>query len=96
MQALLLARLISQPHLLLRMKPHTHAAFKAGKFLITPLSRSCHNGRFIASLSVRRGAGTQTHDKVFSFHPEFESAESALTYAAVQGRYWLINPKAFA
>ena len=29
-------------------------------------------------------------------HPEFDSADSALTYAAVQGRYWLINPKAFA
>jgi hypothetical protein len=78
------------------MTTHSHTAFTAGKFLITPLTRTCHNGRFIASLSVRRGKGSQTHDKVYSFHPEFESAESALTYAAVQGRYWLINPQAFA
>ena len=71
-------------------------AFTEGKFLITPMTRSCKNGRYIASLSVRCGKKSQTHDKVFSFHPEFDCAESALTYAAAQGRNWLINPKAFA
>jgi len=78
------------------MTTHTKSAFTAGKFLITPMTRTCQNGRYIASLFVRRGKKSQTHDKVYSFHPEFDSAESALTYAAVQGRYWLINPKAFA
>ena len=78
------------------MTTHTNSAFTAGKFLITPMTRSCQNGRYIASLSVRRGQKSQTHDKVYSFHPEFDSADSALTYAAVQGRQWLINPKTFA
>lgn len=78
------------------MTTHTTTAFTAGKFLITPMTRTCQNGRYIASLSVRCGQKSQTHDKVYSFHPEFDSADSALTYAAVQGRYWLINPKAFA
>lgn len=79
-----------------RMTTHTNTAFTAGKFLITPMTRTCQNGRFIASLSVRRGQKSQTHDKVYSFHPEFDSADCALTYAVEQGRYWLINPKAFA
>ena len=78
------------------MTTHTKSAFTAGKFLITPMTRTCQNGRFIASLSVRRGQKSQTHDKVYSFHPEFESADSALTYATAQGHNWLINPKAFA
>lgn len=78
------------------MTTHTNSAFTAGKFLITPMTRSCQNGHYIASLSVRRGQKSQTHDKVYSFHPEFDSADSALTYAAVQGRQWLINPKTFA
>jgi hypothetical protein len=90
------ARLFQSRIYFLRMKTHTTTAFTAGKFLITPMSRTCQNGRFIASLSVRRGQKSQTHDKVYSFHPEFESADSALTYATAQGHNWLINPKAFA
>jgi hypothetical protein len=70
--------------------------FTAGKFLITPLTRTIKNGLFTASLSIRRGRGTQTNDRVYSFKPEFDSRENALMYAADQGRNWLINPMAFA
>lgn len=70
--------------------------FKAGKFLITPLTRCLQGGVFSASLSIRRGQGSQTHDHVYTFKPEFASRDSALMYAATQGRYWLINPLAFA
>lgn len=70
--------------------------FTVGKFLITPLTRSAAAGRFVASLSIRRGQGTQTHDRVYTFKPEFTSQDSALTYAAAQGRYWLLNPASLA
>ena len=70
--------------------------FTVGKFLITPLTRAVENGLFTASLSIRRGQGTQTHDHIYSFKPEFDSLEGALMYAAAQGKYWLINPMAFA
>lgn len=66
--------------------------FTVGKFLITPLTRSAQAGRFVASLSIRRGTGSQTHDRVYTFKPEFPTQDSALTYAAAQGRYWLLNP----
>jgi len=70
--------------------------FTVGKFLITPLTRAVENGLFTASISIRPGQGTQTHDQIYSFKPEFDSLEGALVYAAAQGRYWLINPMAFA
>ena len=71
-------------------------SFNVGKFLITPLTRSDAAGRFVASLSIRRGQGSQTHDKVYTFKPEFTNQDSALTYAAAQGRYWLLNPASLA
>ena len=70
--------------------------FTVGKFHITPLSRAHAAGRFVASLSIRRGRGAQTHDRVYTFKPEFSSQDSALMYAAAQGRYWLINPASLA
>jgi len=38
---------------------------------------------------VRRGQGSQTHDSVYTFKPEFTNRDSALAYAAQQGRDWL-------
>ncbi len=70
--------------------------FTVGPFHFTPLSRAGRDGRFTAALSIRRGKGSQTHDHFYGFKPEFARPESALMYAAVQGRYWLINPRAFA
>jgi hypothetical protein len=63
--------------------------FAVGEFQITPLSRSHGAGHHTALLSIRRG---QTHDRVYTFKPEFKTQESALLYAAAQGRYWLLNP----
>jgi hypothetical protein len=70
--------------------------FAVGKFLITPLSRLNNAGLHTASLSIRRGTGTQTHDRVYTFKPEFKTPDSALMYAAAQGRYWLLNPASLA
>lgn len=66
--------------------------FAVGKFRITPLTRSHAAGHHTASLSIRRGQGTQTHDRIYTFTPEFKTQDSALMYAIAQGRYWLINP----
>ena len=66
--------------------------FAVGEFRITPLSRSHGKGQHTALLSIRRGKGSQTHDRVYTFKPEFTTENSALMYAAAQGRYWLLNP----
>ena len=70
--------------------------FAVGKFLVTPLTRSDAAGRFVAALSIRRGKGTQTNDRIYTFKPEFTNKDSALTYAAAQGYYWLLNPASLA
>ena len=67
-----------------------------GKYLITPITRTATTGAYTASLSIRRGQGTQTHDRVYTFKPEFDNKDSALMYAAAQGRYWLLNPDSLA
>ena len=67
-----------------------------GNFRITPLSRSHDAGHHTALLSIRRGEGSQTYDRIYTFKPEFETQDSALMYAAAQGRYWLINPASLA
>lgn len=72
------------------------APFRAGPFLFTPQSRTVQRGVFHATLSIRRGQGNQTHDRVYTFKPEFTCRHSALVYAAAQGHQWLANPKAFA
>ena len=71
------------------------AAFASGKFHFTPWSRVAADGAFTACLSIRRGRGMQTHDRVYTFARRFASADSALRYAAAQARAWLANPRAF-
>ena len=75
--------------------PHTQP-FQAGKYLVTPLSRTTANSRHTASVSIRSGEGRGTHDRIYTFKPEFATRDSALMYAAAQGRDWLVNPTAFA
>jgi hypothetical protein len=72
------------------------APFSDGKFLFTPLSRSAGHERYTASLSIRRGRGSQTQDSVYTFKPEFACRDSALAYAAEQGRHWLRGSTALA
>ncbi len=60
------------------------------------MARTATPGRFTASLSIRRGQGTQTHDRIYAFPPEFTSLDSALMYAATQARQWLANPACLA
>jgi hypothetical protein len=60
-------------------------AFPVGKYLVSPLMRSTESGHYMASVSIRNGM----HDRVVRFVPEFSTPESALQYAAREGRSWL-------
>ena len=71
------------------------AAFASGKFRFTPWSRVAADGGFTACLSIRRGSGMQTHDRVYTFVRRFACRDSALRYAAAQAQAWLVNPLAF-
>jgi hypothetical protein len=71
-------------------------AFTVGKYLLTPLSRIADSGRFTASLSVRSGQGRGTHDRIYTFMPEFATRENALIHASAQARAWLCQAPALA
>ena len=67
----------------------TQYAFTSGKYLITPITRQDKGGSFTSVVSIRSGRGSSTHDKIFTFSPRFASQDSALRYAASEGRKWL-------
>ena len=85
-----------RPNITFLMSSDTTRSFAAGEFQITPLSRSHGPDQHTAVLSIRRGKGSQTHDRVYAFKPEFKTQDSALMYALAQGRNWLLNPASLA
>lgn len=60
-----------------------------GRFVLSPITRQTDNGRYAASLSIRSGQGSGTHDRVFRFIPLFDSPQAAVHYALDQGRSFL-------
>jgi hypothetical protein len=46
-------------------------------------------GRFQASVSIRNGRGSQSHDRVLRFSPRFDSAAQAASYATEQAAAWV-------
>ena len=71
-------------------------AFSVGKYLVSPITRLNDAGQYTASVSIRSGRGSGTHDRVFRFVPLFASAESALAYAVAEGHQWLAQRNAVA
>jgi hypothetical protein len=63
--------------------------FSVGKFLVSPLTQRTDAGDFAASVSIRSGHGSGTHDRVFRFVPRFTTREGAHRYAAAEGLRWL-------
>lgn len=68
------------------MFSHQLLSFSIGSFLVTPSARATESGEFAPSVSIRRGRGTGTHDKVFRFTRRFPSHAGAIDYAIRQGR----------
>jgi hypothetical protein len=66
-----------------------HTPFRVGKYLVSPLSRPTLGGAFAASVSIRSGAGTMTHDRVLRFVPVFDTHEQAGRFASEQALAWL-------
>ena len=66
-------------------------SFRIGKVLFTPFSRLAEDGGYKAGLSIKRGQGSATHDRVSIYRPTFNSVESALLYARIMGKYESIS-----
>lgn len=53
------------------------------------MSKTLHDGLHAASVSIRTGRGSATHDRVMRFIPTFDSAHAAIRYATDQGLAWV-------
>ncbi len=62
---------------------------EVGKYLVSPLAKPQGEGRFMASVSIRSGRGSGTHDRVLRFSTLFDSAAAALSYATEHALGWI-------
>lgn len=69
-----------------------HHARTVGRFVLSPITRQTDSGQFAASLSIRSGHGSSTHDRVFRFIPLFATAQAAARFALEQGLSYLRQP----
>lgn len=68
------------------MYPLHELPFFYGKFLVSPSASVTDAGDYQPSVSLRRGRGSGTHDKVYRFTPRFASRVGAIDYAIDRGR----------
>lgn len=67
-------------------------ALQVGKYLVTPLTRPNDDGRYAASVSIRSGTGSMTHDRVLRFLPVFDTRDQASRFATQQALAWIGGP----
>jgi hypothetical protein len=63
--------------------------FSVGKYLVSPVTQLTDAGDYAASLSIRSGRGSGTHDRVFRFIPRFTTRDRARRYAVAESYSWL-------
>lgn len=67
----------------------THTNTTVGKYLVSPLTRQLDDGRFAASVSIRSGSGSGTHDRVLRLASVFADHAAAARYATSEGLQWI-------
>jgi hypothetical protein len=65
-----------------------HTKIAVGKYLVSPLAKQQAEG-YAASVSIRSGRGSATHDRVLRFTGLFDSAAAAAHYATEQALGWI-------
>ncbi|MDO9360568.1 MAG: hypothetical protein Q7T70_16455 [Polaromonas sp.] len=66
-----------------------HNNIEVGKYLVSPLAKPQGEGRYAASVSIRSGRGSGTHDRVLRFSGLFDSAAAAVSYATEHAMRWI-------
>ena len=84
---------LPQPSALLAMGPFmslvSSANLTVGKYLISPLVRVAEGGGYSASVSVKSGRGSGTHDRVLRLIGLFRTPETARSHAVAEGLDYL-------
>jgi hypothetical protein len=60
-----------------------------GKYLVSPAAKRQGEGLFAASVSIRSGRGSATHDRVLRFTGLFDTAAAAIHYATEHAMGWI-------
>ncbi len=60
-----------------------------GRYALSALARRTDCGHYLASLSIRSGSGSGSHDRVYRFTPLFATTQAAQRYALAQGQEYL-------
>jgi hypothetical protein len=74
-------------HRLFMTIDHNHIA--VGKYLVSPLAKPQGEGQYAASVSIRSGRGSATHDRVMRFSGLFDSAAAAVHLATEHALGWI-------
>ena len=70
------------------MNHHLHP-IEVGKYRVSPVATQLDDGGFAASVSIRSGKGSATHDRVSRFSTLFDNAPAALHYATAHAMAWI-------
>ncbi|MDO9402732.1 MAG: hypothetical protein Q7T87_01730 [Polaromonas sp.] len=62
---------------------------EVGKYRVSPLAKKLNEGQYAASVSIRSGQGSATHDRVMRFSTLFDNAASAISYATEHALGWI-------
>ncbi len=62
---------------------------EVGKYLVSPLASHRGEGRYAASVSIRSGRGSGTHDRILRFTGIFDTAAAAVHYATEHAMGWI-------
>jgi hypothetical protein len=76
----------------LQRKPlikNSNTSLHIGKYRVSSLARRLPDRRYAASVSIRSGHGSATHDRVMRFTPLFDDRGDAIRYGLAQGRAWV-------
>ena len=73
------------------MNENNTSNLTVGKYLISPLVKALENGWYAASVSIRSGSGSQTHDRVLRLTRLFRSQLAAVQYATAEGLKWIAH-----
>ena len=56
------------------------------------MSRRADGGGYAASVSIRSGRGSMTHDRVMRFVDQFDTSDDAERFATQQAIQWIDRP----
>ncbi|WP_284335456.1 hypothetical protein [Comamonas sp. NoAH] len=74
------------------MNPSLSSSQVIGRYALTHTAELTPSGTYAATLSIRSGKGSSSHDRVFRFIPLFLTSAAAICYAIEQGKSYLQLP----